>query len=156
MKTKNPVGLDLAYGAKIGDFRGEFEIGYRADAKEKNPGSNADKISNVSYMVNGYYDIATGSKFTPYVGLGIGADTLKFKGDNTESSTSFAWQVGAGVSYAASDVLAIDFGYRYFDHGDVKWSESEANNPAPGYTELESTKIEVKSSEIAIGARYAF
>ena len=86
-------------------------------------GTTKAKMENNSVMLNAYYDIDTGTKLTPYVGAGIGMARLKgsIKGDDanaSKSKTTFAWQVGAGVSYAMTDNLALDAGYRY-----LRWKE---------------------------------
>ena len=65
-------------------------------------------------MLNAYYDIDTGTKFTPYVGAGIGMARLKAKIDDetdfSKSKTTFAWQVGAGISYAMTENVSLDAG----------------------------------------------
>lgn len=86
-KHKDDVwGIRLAYGAatpvKYGKLRGELEFGWNDDAKDSS--TNAFKVvtpstvnattetSVYSAMLNVYYDIETGTKFTPYIGAGLG------------------------------------------------------------------------------------
>ena len=56
--------------------------------------------------------------------------------DNT-----FTWQLGAGASYALTNNISLDAGYRYVDYGD--------------FNEYDS-KIDTTSNELYIGARYTF
>ena len=54
---------------------------------------------------------------------------------------NFAWQIGAGVSYAMTDNVAVDAGYRYVDYGDFT---------------KEDTTIDTSAHELYVGARYSF
>ncbi len=158
-------GIGLAYGIKKGALRGEVELNLHQDAKGYYPGPDRDKIKlkNNSLMFNAYYDIDTGTKFTPYVGAGIGAVRLKtvskvmYHHTNTvisygKSKTNFAWQIGAGVSYAATNNIAVDLGYRYIDNGGYTFSNRY--DPREGDTSKE--KLETTSHEFYLGVRYAF
>ena len=164
-------GVNLAYGLfkKVsgGSLRGEVELNYRSDAEksftsldvDQDPVNEKAKVSSNSIMLNIYYDIDTGTKFSPYVGAGVGYARLKAKygmvdadGDGIsmdETANNFAWQVGAGVGYALSDNMTLDVGYRYIDYGDV--SKTIGNNIA-------SIKMEadVTAHEFMLGARYKF
>lgn len=132
-----------------GAVRAELEYNKNADAKKTHNfyGRLVNmEIESQSLMINGYYDIDTGSKLTPYVGAGIGYAKIKGKASSLEASYSedgnnFAWQVGAGVGYALNDKVSLDAGYRYVDYGDftkagLKWESS--------------------AHELYVGARYAF
>ncbi len=155
--SDNVFGGSLAYGVKTGAVRTELELNIKQDAEKTyhdEDGSTKMSMENNSIMLNVYYDIDTGTKFTPYVGAGIGASRLKaslkyndldgaFNG--SKSKTNFAWQIGAGVSYAMTDNLALDAGYRYTDAGEVKWYNNDSNN-----------EWEAKSHEFLLGARYSF
>lgn len=116
-------------------------------------------------MVNGYVDLATWNKITPYVGAGIGAawvntsdqvshnpgaNPVSFDGSNSE--WNFAWALMAGASYAVTNNFAIDAGYRYKDLGEAKTvSGLSPNSP--------NSRIEYKdltAHEFRLGARYTF
>ena len=149
----NVLGASIAYGVKIGTIRTEVELNIHEDAEKKYADEYEtwkNSVENNSVMLNAYYDIDTGSKFTPYIGGGIGVAKLKGKvsyDEETDSvkNDSFAWQLGAGVSYAMTDNLSLDAGYRYVDYGDVTIKEDW------GKVEFDST-----SHELHIGARYTF
>lgn len=143
------AGASIAYGIKSGAFRTELEANVNLDS-EKTYDDLKNTLKNNSLFLNAYYDIATGSKFTPYVGAGVGVSRLKveFKDDNdkyTKSSTNFAWQVGAGVSYAMTEAWALDLGYRYMDNGDVTLN-------AKG----DKVKTDSQSHNVSLGLRYTF
>ena len=120
-------GGHLALGAKYKAFRLEAE--YNQDRPVRKFVSEFDgertkvNVKTQSLMINAYYDFNLCSRFTPYVSAGAGIAKLKLRMHpaaeiNWMSDTSnFAWQVGAGVSYAATDSIDVDFGYRYVDTG---------------------------------------
>ena len=98
------------------------------------PGTGAfsSKIDIHTVFANFYYDIKTGTAFTPYVGAGLGVAWINqkvastFQGwtvgsnDGDYDTTNFAWNVGAGVGYSLTDNIIIDLGYRYTSFGDAK------------------------------------
>jgi opacity protein-like surface antigen len=77
-----------------------------------------------SFMVNGYIDIDTKSKFVPYMGGGIGYSDINFSSytvkilgvdakSGSGSSGAFGYQAKAGLSYLASKKVDI-FGEAVF------------------------------------------
>lgn len=77
-------------------------------------------------FLNVYYDFHNVSRFTPYIGAGLGAtfvdveSSLSDQGNHTlseESTTNFAWNVNLGVSYDFTTNLALDISYRYAQFG---------------------------------------
>ena len=154
----NVWGSSFAYGIKTGAIRTELELNLHQDAKDTfiNEADENTKLNvkNNSVFINAYYDIYTGTKFTPYVGGGIGIAKIRAKlvlpetGDSaSESSNEFAWQLGAGVSYAATNNLAVDLGYRYADYGSLTVYKETS-----GF----KNKVEPTSNEFYLGVRYAF
>ena len=90
----------------------------------------ADKTKFMStiLLANAYYDIRTGSPWTPYVGAGVGfavnqltrnldftsptpADS--FSTGNRTTDVQFAGAAMVGVTYDVSSFFAIDVNYRY-------------------------------------------
>ena len=145
----NVLGGSFAYGIKAGAVRTELELNIHEDAEKKyteDGESWKNSLENNSIMLNAYYDIDTGTKFTPYVGAGVGYAKIKGKLkspvlSDDMSDTNFAWQVGAGVGYELTENVTMDAGYRYADYGD--------------FSEYES-KLDVSAHEFYVGARYTF
>ncbi len=85
-------------------------------------------------MANVYANIGTWRGITPFIGGGVGVAFNRvhgvsdfdpsdlggggFASDNT--TTSFAWNVQAGLGYDISDNLVIETTYRYIDLGDAE------------------------------------
>jgi len=122
----NTWGGHIALGAKHNAFRLEAE--YNQDRKTRKFFDNLFARTKVnlktqSLLVNAYYDFNLCSRFTPYVSAGAGIAKLNFRVHQIaeeywkNTTSNFAWQVGAGVSYAATDSIDVDFGYRYVDTG---------------------------------------
>lgn len=169
---------EITAGIKYGNVRGELEVAIRSaseDDYEIFSGTIASflpaeietstSVRHNSYMANLYYDFAiSDSKWTPYIGAGVGFGTYKQqatvdidideaalagippaissmipRGDMTvadDTLTEFEWQVGLGATYNFNEDWALDIGYRF-----------------------NSSTVEdefVYAHEVKIGARYLF
>lgn len=126
-----------------------------------------------SLMFNAYWDIKTGTRWTPYLGAGLGMGFLSMKVDNHGYDTAgvqnlalstgygdrtrFAWNVGAGVAFVVNERLAFDLGYRYADYGraESKTAVAPASAAYPaGYT-LRG-KSDVTMHQFLLSARISF
>ena len=72
------------------------------------------------FLINGFYDIDTGTKLTPYLGGGIGFARLDIndlfvagivRGD--EDDTVFAYQAAGGMAYEITEQIVADLSYRF-------------------------------------------
>lgn len=112
-----------AIGLKMESYRVEAEVGYHSnDFDQAYYYGGNDKMSIWSFMANAYYDFKmSDSDITPYImgGLGVANVQWSYIGGNNDDDTAFAWQVGAGVGFKATDKITVDVGYRYFATGDV-------------------------------------
>lgn len=124
-------GLNIGYGANFyTNVRAELSFSYKylhADSKGRDAyvDSEFDWKRNNFYqmMANMYYDFATGTGFTPYVGLGFGLGYTDFKlnvrSDAAQSldikfsELGFMYNIMAGVSYDVTDNWMIDLKYRF-------------------------------------------
>lgn len=122
-----------ALGARFTDnLRGEIEVstgavglsdvtisGGPAPFYDGDTYAVTDGSASTSYLLgNLWFDIDTGSGFTPYIGGGLGAGHVSAKGtigpDAVDlSGWGWAYQVGAGVKVDVADNIALDLGYRY-------------------------------------------
>ena len=113
-------------------------------------------------MFNGYYDFNTCTRWTPYVGAGVGVAMLKLTSNYmdadghdkvSDKSYNIAWQIGAGVAYDLTKNIALDAGYRYINAGAAVANKSIYSGD--GYYS-EKHKINTANHEIYLGARYTF
>ncbi len=99
-----------AVGYQFEQIRAELEVGNQFLSGKDISFIDGSKIpitgnlSATTILINGYYDIPTGSKFRPYVGGGLGLGIIGGKirdsfSTTDLSGTSFAYQLKAGVQY---------------------------------------------------------
>jgi opacity protein-like surface antigen len=131
------VNGDLSFG---GGFSGDLAVGYDFGAirTELSYVYTRASVNDVSFSVNGndynlsssgvinkndifasgYWDISTGSRWTPYIGGGIGYTNLSTPrikvsrdGDSVSTGTAnrglFGWQAKLGVSYGVSNASDV-------------------------------------------------
>lgn len=149
--------FNAAVGYGMQNLRVEGEFGYQKNDFNKQNALGFSSaldgdVTALSFLVNGYYDIPTGSNFTPFITAGIGLARVDvndltvpglrmapFNGDDTV----LAGQVGAGVSYALNEKLNVDLKYRYFMTDNLEFSRG---NTLDGLT----------SHNVYLGVRYSF
>ena len=149
----------LAFGNKQSEKSRRFDSGDILNYSHR--------IGVQSLMFNAYWDIKTGTRWTPYLGAGLGMGFLSMKTTNHGydatgaqnlalstgygDRTRFAWNVGAGVAFTVNERLAFDLGYRYADYGRA---ESKTAVSAGGYT-LKG-KSDVTMHQFLLSARISF
>lgn len=147
-KFNVPVRAELEYGAygNISKDKDMSELTravavangvISADSADAISSNLRTKVGVQTLFANVYWDITTWNNFTPYVGAGIGLAFVKTEATYSESATDdtsgqsysssesanntetvFAGQVGFGCSYAFTDNISADFGYRFLMMGD--------------------------------------
>jgi len=167
-------GTGYAIGGGIGyrfdpHWRADLTLGYRGDygfttTTGVGP-SHADADALVG-LVNGYYDFTSYAGFTPYIGAGVGFSSNHLTPTdvaigplggslNNDTSTQFAWQASAGVSYSLTRNWALDLGYRYLDMGEAHTGDELTLNgggAVGGYTQ----RGDLQAHEVQVGLRYSF
>lgn len=113
-RTGGSFGYDFSYGLRV---EVEQSIGYNE--------LDGDDLFSPALFVNGYYDLATGTRFTPYAGGGLGPMALIYDGD---SEITGAAQVTVGVNVDAPELaegLSFDVGARYLRTLPVDFGSAE-------------------------------
>ncbi len=135
-------------------FCGACGVGYSIETAD---------IDVWSFMLNGYIDLVTWNKITPYVGAGLGVSivtTSDVRFDNGggvtgtydgDSKTNFAWALMAGAAYEINPNWTIDAGYRYFNIGD---GQTKVVPVGTGTARIEYDDIQ--AHELRVGVRYNF
>jgi opacity protein-like surface antigen len=116
-------------------------------------------------LANVYVDLGTYHCITPYVGAGIGIDSISVLGlkdvnvpnasvfyaaDNTE--TNFAWAAYAGLAYDVTPAFTIDLSFT--DLGDARSGRVTAFDNSSSYKTVEIEDI--MSHDLMLGVRYKF
>ncbi|ESA38285.1 hypothetical protein N836_33185 [Leptolyngbya sp. Heron Island J] len=163
LDTETGFGINGAVGYRFDDARVELEVAYTNNDVESITVNDLDEISldgeieSTQFMVTGYYDIPTNSRFSPYIGGGVGIATLTADDIETDipglglvalddTGTSFVFQVKAGVGYQISRQANIFLGYRL--HG-IPGQDFEVFD-----TDFDADTFLVHS--LQLGARYEF
>lgn len=133
---------DLAADFFTGDLTGISSSATRCSSGEA-PGtgcsfSHAAEYDSIGVMANAYADLVTIAGFTPYVGAGLGVARISWDRFETrascmaggvacsgavygtqslegDSAVRFSYAVMAGITYAVTDRIKLDAGYRYSD-----------------------------------------
>jgi opacity protein-like surface antigen len=139
VSTNNRIDDAFAVGLGIGykwwswfriDLTADYAFAgdYKGDTLAAAPDFTA-KVRSTTLLANAYVDLGTWSGFTPYLGAGVGGayvETTDFGSASLPASTvsssrwNVAWAAMAGFSYAFSQNLLVDIGYRYLNQGQVK------------------------------------
>lgn len=129
---------------------------------------NTGHLSSVVVMANGYVDLGCWYGLTPYIGGGagqafhrlsgftdIGAGTAAggFGTAKQKDTSSFAWNLQAGVSYDITPNFKVDVGYRYMNLGHFSTGTVSCYNS--GCSDSYGYKIkDITSHDVKIGLRY--
>ncbi len=156
-KTDWVWGGSAAVGLKMCAFRTELEYNQTlTSAKDTRRiatnWTTRGKQSYRSYMLNGYFDLPTGTDIHPYVGAGIGLahvkNRLNYVGQGhvtKHKENNFAYQLMAGVGYNLTCNWTLDLGYRWVDNGHSSWHSDN------DYVKFDSTE-----HQFTAGLRYTF
>jgi OmpA-OmpF porin, OOP family len=123
-------GIDGALGYRYGGFRVEGEVTYGRSngdrvAFPEGGGELSGHMNMWGATANFLYDIPTGSRWSPYLGAGLGGMRVQAK-DLTlagfppthGSSTVFAYKVMSGVSCSLTQQWRLLGGYRFTATGE--------------------------------------
>ncbi len=147
--------IKAAIGNALGSgLRFEAEVAYRQNDADSVGGSSADgDVSAWSLMGNAIYDIKTGGRLTPYIGVGAGVAGIDWNdvspvggGSVDDNDTVFAYQGIAGAAYAINDNLQLTLDYRYFATEEPDLTTSTGTNFDADY----------QSHSIMVGLRWTF
>lgn len=157
-------GVAVGTQFDLGGFRprAELEVGYMSSSIDSHvvggvgtfSGADAFGDTNVIYgLANAYLDFGSGP-LKPYIGAGLGFGHVDFDNHGVsavgtamdDSGTGLAWQIGAGVSYAFSEQMTVELGYRFFNVESVELTAVDGTN----------SDVDVRAHQVMLGIRYAF
>jgi opacity protein-like surface antigen len=156
-------GMNAGFGAGIKTtwMRTDVTVDYITPLKYQGtiltPGDVSAKVSAWSFLFNGYLDLGTWYRATPYIGAGVGTANVRTAdyvnaaqpsaNGMSSSQWNLAWAAMAGVGYAVSPNMMVDVGYRYRNLGDAKTGAD-----ASGHTTLKN----LAAHELRVGLRWSF
>lgn len=164
--TDNSLGDGFTGGAGVGYksewVRTDLTVDYTAPMKYQGSINSSNdtsaKVTAVTALFNGYLDLGTWYRATPYIGAGAGASYLRttdyasigappFSGGGANTQWKFAFAAMAGVAYAVAPNLIVDVGYRYLNFGDVTTASDSFGA---------MTLKNLAAHEVRVGVRWSF
>ena len=142
------AGIDLDF-----DEGGAFSLvgGYQVSSNFRVEGELAGRSNDLSdfsgavtsgaFLLNGFFDIPTGSGITPYFGGGVGVANVELDSGDDDDDTVAAFQLGAGIGFDVSQNLILSLDYRFFATEDPEFFGAE---------------YEYRNHTVLAGLRYKF
>ncbi len=101
-------------------------------------------LTTKSFMLNGFYDIKTGSPWTPFIGAGIGWSKIDLDTpgiDISDNDDVFTYQFIGGVAYTFNEQWSLDAQYRFIGTSDAT---------------IDGADFDFNSNNLMLGLRYSF
>ena len=92
------VGLGYRFNTNL-----RTEVSYVANTNDVNNSSDMTETEATSLLISAYYDFSNDSKWTPYIGAGIGSVTLDTDASTDKDDTVSTAQGKLGVTYDAGE-----------------------------------------------------
>lgn len=164
-------GADGALGYDFGSFRADVEFTYLTarsvfdvdkTQRRENDDKADDTLTVLAATANAWYDLDTGTAWSPYIGIGVGAANVQVKlatGEGTEdlhfdgNGWGFAYQAGVGVALEVLTGFSLVGGYQFFGTLQTTVTDSD-NNTAPA--EAGTVSPMLMAHGVQLGMRFLF
>jgi opacity protein-like surface antigen len=110
--------------------------------------SGSGSYNSTAYMANVFYDLPTGTNWSPYIGGGIGMATIHLSENSgahngDSSDDEFAYQGMVGIGYAPDTIPNTQWtlGYRYLGTSDAKYG---------------GTSVQYSTNSVEVGGKFRF
>jgi opacity protein-like surface antigen len=157
-----PTG-ELGAGYSFGMFRLEQTVGYTGITPRNLTSGNytgSGRTNALTLAVSGFVDIPTGTRFSPFLGAGVGAARVQShlsrvdEGTGNDSSYDgnkfgLLWHADAGVGYRISQHLTAELSGRYTSISNLSF-DGQSNGVSVTY------KPKIGYISALAGVRYAF
>jgi OOP family OmpA-OmpF porin len=148
----------------VGGYKWDFGLRTEAEFSFRSQGIKAFNTSpwngtqwDNSLMVNALYDIPTGTRFTPYIGGGIGGTHLEWLNNFRPAGTSviydagdlqFGWQGIVGLAYAVTPQIEATLDFRIKGATGFRFPANVAG--------IVARNFDYQTQSLFLGVRYAF
>ncbi len=151
------LGFSFGVGYDWGNTRAEFTYGSNNGGMDQITNDDGDAASVDgdltlnSFMVSVYRDFPNdSSKWTPYVGVGIGTTSVEID-DLTEDGTNYGDEDGSGFSYQLKAGVSVNVSEKADIYGEVQYLNVSTVEMADDELELDTSSWGIFS-----GIRYQF
>lgn len=164
-------GADGALGYDFGSFRADAEFTYLTarsvfdvdkTQRRENDDKADDTLTVLAATANAWYDLDTGTAWSPYIGIGVGAANVQVKlatGENqgdeyfTGSGWGFAYQAGVGVALEVLTGFSLVGGYQFFGTLQTKVTDGKKQNATDDDHSVSPTLM---AHGVHLGMRFLF
>jgi opacity protein-like surface antigen len=165
--------VDGALGYQFGGIRAEAEFSYLSVNQNKIGETELKaedydalpQLTAMSFMANGWYELDTGTPFSPFIGFGLGAANVTFTRETDKdaeddfepmefSGWGFAYQAGAGLGVEVADGFSIRLGYRLF--GTLETTLTHETEIGSDTTQFDTVAFPMMAHRIELGIGYVF
>lgn len=164
-------GADGALGYDFGSFRADAEFTYLTaksvfdvdKTKRREESDKADDTLTVlAATANAWYDLDTGTAWSPYIGIGVGAANVQVKlatGEKTDeqyfdgSGWGFAYQAGVGVALEVLTGFSLVGGYQFFGTLETKVTDPRDST---GTEDDHTVSPTIMAHGVQLGMRFLF
>ena len=164
-------GANGALGYDFGSFRADAEFTYlssnfvfdvdKTDRRE-NDAKADDTLTVLAATANAWYDLDTGTAWSPYIGLGVGAANLQVKlatGENQADEYfnghgwGFAYKAGVGVALEVLTGFSLVGGYQFFGTLETKVTDPKDST---GTADDHTVSPALMAHSVQVGMRFLF
>lgn len=167
------IGASGALGYDFGSFRADAEFTYlssnfvfgvdKTDRRQNSDKAN-DTLTVLAGTANAWYDLDTGTAWSPYIGVGVGAANLQVKlreaGKETQAAPTFdgsgwgfVYKAGVGVAVEVLSGFSLVAGYQFFGTLETTVTDGKKNNAA---TDDHTVKPTLMAHGLNVGLRFLF
>ena len=107
-----------------------FAVSPELDLEVSGAWLSSGGISSLDLIAGGHYNIATGTPFAPYIGIGGGVSWIYY---NNAALLTIAFQGTAGIVYDIWDWLSLVLGYRLTGTTEAEMPSGETLKTAVGH-----------------------
>jgi opacity protein-like surface antigen len=152
------LGYDLPPGGPLGD--GRVELAYQSWSNDVTEAeftdgsfSAAGSLSGSSLLLNSFATFPSATRWTPYVGLGLGVANIRLDQLVVDASPwlddenlVLAGQAGCGLELRLRQDLRLDLGYRYFLSATAEFEDAAGRR----------VQLRLSSQRLLLGLAYLF
>ena len=167
------LGASGALGYDFGSFRADaeftylssnFVFGVEKSKRRQNTDKANDTLTVLAGTANAWYDLDTGTAWSPYIGVGVGAANLQVKlreGDHDTqedpefdgSGWGFVYKAGVGVAVEVLSGFSLVAGYQFFGTLETAVTDGKKENAT---TDDHIVKPTLMAHGLNVGLRFLF
>lgn len=165
------IGANGALGYDFGSFRADAEFTYLSSNfvfdvhktdRRANTAKADDTLTVLAGTANAWYDLDTGTAWSPYIGVGVGAANLQVKLRTSPDAKKpyfdgngwgFVYKAGVGVAVEVLSGFSLVAGYQFF--GTLETTVTDGKNSTAA-TDDHTVKPTLMAHGLNVGLRFLF